>query len=88
MTVLNINGKIAQNKDELQRAQNDFYKKLYKKQNEQYSSINFFTNSINKLTDINKNKCEGKLTEHECSIALKDMKNQKSPGSDGISTEF
>ena len=65
MSVLNINGKITHNQNEIQRAQKEFYSKLYEKQNEQYSSINFFNSSINKLTDINKNKCEGKLTEHE-----------------------
>ena len=88
MSVLNLNGKITQNQNEIQKAQKDFYSKLYEKQKEQNSSINFFNDSINKLTDLDKNKCEGKLTEYECSIALKDMKNQKSPGSDGISTEF
>ena len=34
------------------------------------------------------NQCEGLLTEYECSIALKQMQNNKSPGSDGITTEF
>ena len=32
--------------------------------------------------------CDGLLTEHELATALKDMKNQKSPGSDGLTTEF
>ena len=32
--------------------------------------------------------CEGVLTEFECANALKDMKNNKSPGSDGLTTEF
>ena len=86
--MLNINGVITQNQKDIQKAQMDFYKKLYEEQHEQYSSIDFFKDSINKLSERNKQLCEGKLTENECSIALKDMKKQKSPGSDGISTEF
>ena len=30
-------------------------------------------------------KCNGLLTEYECGLTLKQMKNNKSPGSDGIS---
>ena len=33
---------------------------------------------------IEKESCDGLLTEEECKIALKTMKNQKSPGSDGL----
>ena len=32
--------------------------------------------------------CEGELTEQECLNALKNMKNMKSPGNDGFTTEF
>ena len=35
-----------------------------------------------------KNKCDVQLTEEECRLALKEMKTQKSPGSDGITAEF
>ena len=35
-----------------------------------------------------KNKCEGNLTEYECGLSLKNMNNNKSPGSDGITVEF
>ena len=37
---------------------------------------------------MDKNSCEGHITEAECINALKNMKNQKSPGSDGITVEF
>ena len=32
--------------------------------------------------------CEGELKESECACALKDLKNGKSPGSDGLTVEF
>ena len=41
-----------------------------------------------KLNDQEMQNIEGCLTEYECSTALKEMKNNKSPGSDGITTEF
>ena len=32
--------------------------------------------------------CEGEITEAECTKALSTMQNNKSPGSDGLTTEF
>ena len=49
----------------------------------------FFNNNF--LTPLNEElskKCEGMLSEKECHLALKDMENGKSPGSDGLSIEF
>ena len=43
---------------------------------------------MNILNNVDKQLCEGVLTENECLLALKEMKNNKSPGSDGLSTEF
>ena len=41
-----------------------------------------------KLDQSNKIKCEGIITEHELTHVLKNMKNGKSPGSDGFLAEF
>ena len=41
-----------------------------------------------KLNQVEKEQCEVIITEAECIKALKEMKNQKSPGSDGITVEF
>ena len=43
---------------------------------------------MNILDQNEKNLCEGQLTENESLNALKDMNNNKSPGSDGLTTEF
>ena len=43
------------------------------------------------LTPLNEElskKCEGMLSKKECHLALKDIDNGKSPGSDGLSSEF
>ena len=50
--------------------------------------MNFYDETSTKLNEEDKNTCEGHLTEYECANALKYMKNNKSPGSDGITTEF
>ena len=50
--------------------------------------IDFFDNSLPKLNEDERNSCDGLITEQECEKALKEMKNQKSPGSDDITTEF
>ena len=61
---------------------------MYKSKTTSSSSVDFFNHNINKLTDTDKNKCEGILNEYECGLALKQMKNGKSPGTDGITVEF
>ena len=47
-----------------------------------------FYNSIHKLNEKDKLKCEGLKPIDECANALLEMKNQKSTGSDGKTTEF
>ena len=41
-----------------------------------------------KLNDEEKMSIEGIVTEYECACALKQMNNNKSPGSDGLTTEL
>ena len=41
-----------------------------------------------KNSDFERSSCEGKLTFEECGLALKNMKNETSPGSDGFTVEF
>ena len=66
-----------------------FYENIYKK-NTNIINNEFFFNNLNlkQLDDKQKQRCEGKLTVHECSLALLNMNNNKSPGSDGLTTEF
>ena len=85
---LNINNSISTNQKEIITEIQSFYKRLYNKREINGSKYNFFDESINKLSDTDQTKCEGLITEAECISALKLMKNQKSPGSDGITVEF
>ena len=85
---LNVNGNIINNQSNILLEQHLFYKKLYKKREQSPSFYNFFNDNVNKLNNEDKLLCEGLLTEFECLNALKQMKNNKSPGSDGLTTEF
>ena len=83
-----INNVISTNQKEILTEIQTFYKNLYNKREMSNSKYNFFDQSINKLSNIDQIKCEGEITESECINALKSMKNQKSPGTDGITVEF
>ena len=85
---LSINNSISTNQRKIITEIQSIYKKLYNKRQQNNSKFNFFDESINKLSNIDRTKCEGLITESECLNALKCMKNQKSPGSDGITVEF
>ena len=45
-------------------------------------------NNVNQLNDDEAQMLEGEITYEELTTALKNMKNSKSPGNDGFTTEF
>ena len=69
----------------------DYYEKLYEEKgtNSLIDNENIFnTNNVPKFTDNQRNHLEQPLTEIELLNALKNLKNNKCPGSDGLSVEF
>ena len=66
----------------------DYYQNIYKKTVLQNTFNNFVDFEVEKINDVQRNSCEGKLTEIECATALKQIQNNKSPGSDGLTAEF
>ena len=72
--------------------QKKFYQNLYSTSNPIFNSIheNLFFDSdnpfIQKADEFQKIACEGELSYQECLIALKNMKNNRSPGLDGFTT--
>ena len=74
--------------------QRSFYEKLYSSSDpilgEEHESLFFDENNpfVNKLTEDQKIEAEGELSRGECLAVLKNMKNSKSPGLDGYTSEF
>ena len=69
----------------------EFYSTLYKRcstKGEEECPEYLKTLKIPKLSDVERESCEGLLTKKECWDALQRMKNDKSPGSDGLTKEF
>ena len=79
---------------EILECQQNYYADLYKSRHCHLSeeNRNIFLNKenpyLNFLTKEESEECEGKITKEECLEALKNMKNNKSPGSDGFTCEF
>ena len=58
ITRLIVNGKVIQTQHEILEAQKKYSSKLYEKQRCQESQFDFFNNSINKLSEIEKETCD------------------------------
>ena len=81
-------GRITTDPKEILTAQADFYKKLYSsKLQDNPTTYNFFEHTIT-LNDVDRDDCDGAITIKECEEALHTFKNDKSPGNDGITSEF
>ena len=70
----------------------NFYSKLFENKDDELTDINVkdFCEDLNipKLTALDSTKLDEKLTLEEIGNALKDMKNNKTPGIDGFPAEF
>ena len=75
--------------DEQRRFYEDLYssKLKYTKDNESLDEY-FLNNKIPTLNEELKNICDQELTIEECGKALKQLENNKSPGADGLTTNF
>ena len=86
-----LSGEHVTSNKEILKEQYKFYNKLYESDNISENNIKKYLSKIenlNKLKEEEANNLEGEITEAECKNALKNMKLNKSPGSDGIPVEF
>lgn len=82
-------GTITEKMDEILETQSSFYKQLYTESVTDNDTQVFFLNSIDKkLDDNDRDECEGLINLNEAYRAMKNINNNKSPGSDGLSKEF
>ena len=92
-SLINKEGSVITDQKEILKVQKEYFAELYsKKVNEENldEKIDTFLNGVQlpRLTEQQKEDCEGLLNESEVLDALKSMKNGSSPGSDGLTTEF
>ena len=89
---LKVNGKDIFSESKILEEEMKFYKNQYtsKQSVHNYSGdIDFFRNDlIPKLSDAEKNICDASISDEECTKVLKTFKNNKSPGTDGLTAEF
>ena len=90
ITQLKINDKdVIRSDKEILHECEDFYKNLYSsKMQVNNSSKDFFPQVRQVLSNENLYFCEGPLSSKECLEALKSMASEKSPGTDGLPSEF
>lgn len=84
-------GSIINKQEDILEEVKQFYSNLYTYQEqEQDLKIKDILNIQNSqtLSEEEKSKLEGEITEEEIAVVLKKMKNNKSPGSDGFSADF
>lgn len=67
----------------------EFYQKLYTSKTKNYE-LNYddIFRHTKKLNEIDKDSCEGGITIQECSNVVNSLKKNKTPGNDGITSEF
>ncbi|GFO33598.1 Pol-like protein [Plakobranchus ocellatus] len=90
-SLIKEDGTEASSNDEIVKEVRAFYAKLFKSREDHIENVDLET-KLNidspKLTAEEAILIEGKITYEEASTVLKNMKNNKSPGSDGFTIEF
>ena len=65
-----------------------FYEQLYKKKEVRDIGVDEMVKTLPKLNEERSGSLEGLITYEEAAKALKSMKNDKSPGTDGMTVNF
>ena len=88
-SMYNLNGVAVSDWAGLIKAHEDFYANLFSRDEIDLSvQQELFTNLSLRLSDEDRDKCEGLLTLSELTVALGNMSKNKAPGPDGFSVEF
>ena len=93
MALKDSNGQMCTGRDNIIKIQKDYYQNLYSEKFEFTEKSRNFEDfcaniEIPQITEHEKISCEGPVTEQELSNALKGMKNDSSPGLDGLPASF
>ena len=89
--LISENGNIISNPTEILKAEQHFYRELYSSRKNSIHSDEaklFFDQDLPQLSNDQKLKCDNDISIKECHDALLTFKNNKSPGNDGLTSEF
>ena len=89
--LISDSGNVINDPSEILSSIKDFYATLYKcrsTKNERKCVEYIHSLNIPKLSEAERNSCDGLLTKKECWETLSEMKNDKSPGNDGLAKEL
>ena len=82
------NGEIIHDSSSITQEAKRFYEKLYASHENDIVNIDIGNIATPTLSQEESDSLEGPITLHEALSALKQMKNDKSPGSDSYTVEF
>ena len=85
---LEVDGVQITDPDDIMARTRDFYQSLYKDEPINTALKEEFLQDLPCLSEEDREICEGRLSYEECYAAIKAMKDNKSPGSDGLPKEF
>ena len=91
LTKINQNGRLIKDKRGILKETLSFYENLYKRRNIPQNTINKYLNNFTgtKILSSNEQKfCENLITKEEIYDVVKNFKRNKSPGADGLTSEF
>ena len=86
--IVDKNGSVLEEPNAIMNEIQCFYEMLYKSRDVDECEINELINEIPKFSEEQQVSLEGKITLEEAGTALKNMKNGKSPGTDGFGADF
>ena len=90
MRKLDINGSVTTDPSTILSEQKRFYQDLYASGHQGSDAVMGFLDTLDipKLSEEQKNACEGKICPMECKLILETFQDNKAPGNDGIPAEF
>ena len=88
-SLVNSEGQLVNSTEEVLKVTYDFYKNLYSKEPEDHDAQRDLLDGVDKqLSDEDRLKLDADFSKEEFERAIKDLKKNKSPGTDGLTKEF
>jgi hypothetical protein len=83
-----INGQLVSCTADIVSECQSFYQRIFTAEHIDDNAVNYFLDGLPKLSTTQADVCDGPISYGECLLAIRGMKNGKSPGSDGLGKEF